>query len=128
MTRRHGSPYRNLEERLLANSFQDENGCWLWLGTKSRDGYGRISLWITGEGRRRVLQAHRLSYTVFIGEIPPGHDLDHSLGCLRCCIHPNHLVPKPYKEHRRLTLPKAVNTNPPEQLRLWGEVYAKAPC
>ena len=99
---RHGSPYRDMADRLLSNSI-DEGGCWVWLGSCSADGYGRITVWLTGQARRRVMQAHRVSFETFIGPIPEGHDLDHRLGCPRQCIHPNHLTPTPYRIHRART-------------------------
>jgi hypothetical protein len=38
-----------------------------------------------------MLQAHRVSYTFFRGEIPPGLDVDHQ--CFnRSCINPSHLI------------------------------------
>lgn len=62
------------------------NGCILWTGTTTKDGYGRISKTIANSKR----QAHRISYELFVGPI---HD---SLFVLhRCdnplCINPTHL-------------------------------------
>lgn len=61
-----------------------ESGCWLWLGSETKDGYGR--LWINGKYER----AHRISYKLFIGPIPDGMHLDH-LCRVHCCINPLHL-------------------------------------
>lgn len=112
--RRHGSPYLDLGDRLLSNSV-DIDGHWIWLGRLSRDGYGRITLWMQGQRRARVLGAHRVSYTWFIGPIPDEHDLDHSPTCpYRSCIHPNCLTPKPWKAHRAQTA--FSRTNQPKPL------------
>lgn len=114
-----GSPYLDLGDRLLSNSV-DIDGHWVWLGARTRDGYGRISLWVSGPaGRphRRVMQAHRVSYTWFIEPIPPDHDLDHAKACpYRCCIHPNCLTPVPWKQHRAQTSFK--RACPPKNLEL----------
>lgn len=99
---RFGSPYRDMADRLLANSVEVD-GCWIWLGHRTADGYGRITVWQRGQATRRVMQAHRVAYETFIGPVPADHDLDHRSTCCRACIHPNHVTPRHYREHRRLT-------------------------
>jgi hypothetical protein len=83
--------YRNLEERLLANS-QPENGCWIWLGKRGggRNGeYGHINLRV--DGQHKTLKAHRVAYIVFKGPIPAGMTVDHT--CSNpLCINPDHLA------------------------------------
>lgn len=118
--RKHGSPYLDLGDRLLSNSV-DIDGHWVWLGHCSHDGYGRITLWLPGTGRRRVLQAHRVSYEWFIGPVPADHDLDHQASCpYRNCIHPNCVKPMPYKAHRAKTRFSA-RVNRPKSLALFPE-------
>lgn len=96
--------YRDLEERLLANSVISEdtqhNGepCWIWLGHLRPNGYGTINLY--RDGRTQVRSAHRTSYEEFIGPIPEGYQIDHKCGVL-ACIHPNHLEPVPGLENIR---------------------------
>jgi hypothetical protein len=60
--------------------------CWLWLGHRTRDGYGMVTV----EKRPRL--AHRVSYEVHVGEIPVGLQLDH-LCRVTACINPSHLEP-----------------------------------
>lgn len=61
------------------------SGCWLWSGTLGPiHGYGQIRI-------ANVLWcAHRLSYTVHYGEIPPGLMVLHRCDT-RPCVNPDHL-------------------------------------
>lgn len=60
----------------------DPSECWLWTGSKHKQGYG-----LYGAGPRR---AHRIAWTLIHGEIPPGLQVLH-----RCdnppCVNPAHL-------------------------------------
>ena len=67
-------------------------GCWLWLGGKRADGYGRFTM----NGYRYY--AHRLSYQMTAGEIPDGLGLDH-LCRNTSCVNPTHLEPVTQKEN-----------------------------
>ena len=58
--------------------------CWLWTGTKTSGGYGRI---LRGS---KEMYAHRYSYEHFIGPIPDGLVIDH-LCRVRHCVNPSHL-------------------------------------
>jgi len=63
----------------------DKSGdCWLWTAAKTRDGYGKFNV-----GRKQVL-AHRATYTMLVGEIPDGLEMDH-LCRTRHCVNPTHL-------------------------------------
>ena len=65
-----------------------DNGCWEW--QKARDwryGYGVLK-W--ARESRKETQAHRVSYTAFIGEIPEGAHILHSCDNPLCC-NPEHL-------------------------------------
>ena len=73
--------WRTLESKFERIPF---SGCWIWTGNANTKGYGQILI----SGTRWM--AHRMSYTLAHGEIPPG-----LVVCHRCdvpsCINPDHL-------------------------------------
>lgn len=67
-----------------ANYKENENGCWIWQGKLSPEGYGRTSL------RSLSQMAHRAIWQELRGPIPKGMVLDHK--CReRACVNPDHL-------------------------------------
>jgi hypothetical protein len=73
--------------RLVA--YSDRSGdCWLWLGSLTRDGYGRTH--VAGVDRL----AHVVAYELHVGPVPEGLVLDHTCR-VRRCINPAHLEPVP---------------------------------
>src|SRR5687768_15533515 len=85
-------------ERLLQKVTPGPNGCWIFTGAVSKEGYGYFTI----SAHERAL-AHRVSYRMFNGEIPEGHQVDHTCHnqdpscrsgdpCFhRRCINPSHL-------------------------------------
>lgn len=65
---------------------EPNSGCWLWIrsGTGHNDNYGKIRI------KGRELKAHRVSYELLRGPIPPGLTLDHLCRTTRC-VNPDHL-------------------------------------
>ena len=69
--------------RLMSKvSFADE--CWLWSGSRNAKGYGGMFF------RGKVWKAHRVSYTLFCGEIPSGLCVCHHCDT-PACVNPSHL-------------------------------------
>lgn len=71
-------------DRFVSKLQIEENGCWIWSGATSKNGYGQIKV------ERCVVYAHRLAYQLFVGEIPDGLTIDH-LCRERLCVNPAHL-------------------------------------
>ena len=87
----------SIEEQVNARFTVDSSGCWLWEGTLSLSGYGR--LWIGGTRGRRH-QAHRLTYEMHKGPIPEGLEIDH-LCRVPACVNPDHLEAVTHRENQR---------------------------
>lgn len=68
--------------------------CWNWTGAINLNGYGHLTL-INGSAR-----AHRVSYEIYVGEIPSGLVIDH-LCSNRKCVNPAHLEPVTQEENMR---------------------------
>lgn len=83
--RRTGDPltevtrhYRTPEEAFKART-RRVGGCLVWTGSKTRDGYG----FITVAGRLEM--THRYAWIATHGPIPKGMEVDHTCGDRSCC-------------------------------------------
>ena len=65
-----------------------ESGCWSWLRSIDRHGYGRFRVSI--DGRKRQMSAHRASWLAIRGPIPFPLLPDH-LCRNRSCVNPDHM-------------------------------------
>jgi hypothetical protein len=100
--------YRDLEERLLANSVPVHTGfvlngeaseCWEWIGNRDDDGYARLTMRVNGKHKK--LRAHRVSHEEFKGvKLTDELTLEH-LCRYTSCIHPDHTVPMSNVENVR---------------------------
>lgn len=60
------------------------DGCWLWTGFCTKDGYGRVT------HKRKPVRAHRYSWAQAYGDIPDGLHVLHRCD-VRTCVNPAHL-------------------------------------
>lgn len=82
----------SLEERFWQKvSKGSPDSCWLWTGRKDRKGYGCLDF-------KRNTPAHRISYELFVREIPANLTLDH-LCRNPACVNFLHLEPVTVSEN-----------------------------
>jgi hypothetical protein len=62
----------------------------MWIGCKTKNGYGRMHVGSRYEGNDRNVLAHRVAYELARGPIPDGLQVDH-ICRTRSCINPDHL-------------------------------------
>lgn len=95
--------------------------CWVWTACKTGGGYG-----LFGYQGKNVL-AHRFSYQLILGEIPPGMQLDH-LCRNRGCVNPSHMEPVSCRENlargrtlmaANLLVQKCPNDHPYDELNTY---------
>ena len=100
------SEVASLQERFEERYIPEPNsGCWLWLGatapSRGTDGcYGKI--YNAPGALPRMAMAHRISYELHVGKIPPKHEIDHN--CKNTlCVNPEHLEPRTRRGHAQIT-------------------------
>lgn len=96
-----------LPDRIASKIGITDDGCWHWIACTDKAGYGGVG-W---QGRRWI--AHRLVYTLLVGPIPEGMDLDHlchnrDITCSggpacrhRACVNPEHCEPATRRQNLR---------------------------
>ncbi len=85
------------------------SGCWLWIGAKTQQGYGKMRI------GGKPAPAHRISYELHVGPIAEGLLIDHRCHVKRC-VRPSHLRVVTYKAN-------AENRNGPQKgskFGIWG--------
>lgn len=74
------------------------SGCWEWAGSRTVNGYGKMTVGVGPDRRQTVV--HRVVYEALVGAVPAGLDLDH-LCRNRACANPVHLEPVTRSENLR---------------------------
>jgi HNH endonuclease len=82
-------------ERIAAKVAIQPNGCWLFTGVLTANGYGHVR---DDDGNMR--HAHVITYEAKHGPIPDGMESDHLCRCRACC-NPDHIEPVTHLENVR---------------------------
>jgi hypothetical protein len=83
---------RDVQKRLFNKRRVDpETGCWVWTGSKTRDGYGQIQF------NGQIQRVHRVAYERLIG--PIDEETLHHKCAVRLCFNPEHLQPCSRREN-----------------------------
>jgi hypothetical protein len=102
----------NLIER-FSKKFTIGEGCWNWITESDYEGYPKFNL---GEGKK--LDAHKVSYQIFKGDIPDSMRVMH-LCSNKKCMNPSHLQLATRSEIQKQTIRKGKTTVPrPPQTKL----------
>jgi len=93
----------SIEKRLFNKRKIDSvTNCWNWVGSITEGGYGQIGY------KNKMYYTHRLSYKLFVEEIPEGilvrHKCDNKL-----CFNPEHLELGTYQDNNLDTLERNKN-------------------
>ena len=112
-----------LKNRILSR-VEKNNDCWEWKGYIARTGYAQMKL------QKKIKLAHRLSYELFIGDIP-----ENSLVLHKCdnrkCVNPDHLFLGSHFDNTRDMCEKNRQTShgrfKPEDIKFIREEHPKTP-
>ena len=75
------------EDRLISHIWIGE-GCWAWSGWRNQDGYGAFKISPEeAKGGQLTVLPYRYIYTLMVGPIPEGYQVDHRCRNRTCCNH-----------------------------------------
>jgi hypothetical protein len=78
-------------ERISERVVIDDRDCWLWMGLRTKAGYGQMRM-------GKTFAVHRILYEAVVAPIPEGLVTDH-LCRVRGCVNPRHLEPVTRREN-----------------------------
>lgn len=81
---------RDPKSRFMDEVEKSPNGCWLWTGSRTADGYGFFSLSAPDKSGRIEQRAHRAAWRLFHGELPSDKLVCHTCD-MPLCVNPSHL-------------------------------------
>jgi hypothetical protein len=81
-------PSRPIEERFWEKVKKQKNGCWIWTGATSSNGYGHLR-----QKNQKAISTHRFSWILHRGKVPKGKQVLHDCPKRdnRRCVNPAHL-------------------------------------
>lgn len=93
---------------VITDRIKEVNGCWEWQKALNPGGYGSIRF------KDKTYIAHRLSYAIYKGDIPPGIVVCHKCDN-RKCVNPDHLFLGTDKDNYEDSVRKGrrANVDPP---------------
>jgi hypothetical protein len=100
--------------------------CWIWIGAKKRNGYGKFSM----QGKKWLI-ASRASYEIFKGKIAEGMFICH-LCDIPSCVNPEHLWAGTHVENTMDMVDKGRQSSKLSPLdvlkirRLWEQGFSNA--
>lgn len=80
---------------LRARCQANQDGCWIWQGSKADNGYGLV-----GRNQTGSTVVHKVMYILTFGMVPADLELDHTCRHRDCC-NPEHLEPVTHLENMR---------------------------
>lgn len=118
-------PLQHTHEQLAACIWQvTSQGCWLWAGPYTPEGYGYVSCEPTPYGLPQVVGIHRYMTDILVGDIPYGYHVHHRCYVKHCWnpIHLEMLTPQEHWERHHPKMPErqlGLPWHPAEQLELF---------
>lgn len=94
-------------ERFMRYVDKLPNGCWYWMGARSR-GRGNRKWYGSFRLGKRTVRAHRFASEVLGGvRCPPGYHRDH-VCCFSMCVNPRHIEVVTREENQRRKVKSAL--------------------